>query len=119
MLRWDTPVCLWKDSVNWLQLTAMERKPQPQKDSLMHLLIPTLFHMKYPAILGNEAVKGLEHKSYREWLWVLGLFSPEERRLRGDLITPEKSLKGGYGKVGVRLCLQVKAIEQYPPMRKG
>ncbi|KAH0628380.1 hypothetical protein JD844_009459 [Phrynosoma platyrhinos] len=29
-------------------LTAMEGKPQPQQDSLMHLLIPTLFHMKYP-----------------------------------------------------------------------
>lgn len=30
-------------------LTAMEGRPQPQQDSLMHLLIPTLFHMKYPA----------------------------------------------------------------------
>ncbi|KAG8014834.1 Proteasome-associated protein ECM29-like protein [Nibea albiflora] len=30
-------------------LTAMEGKPQPQQDSLMHLLIPTLYHMKYPA----------------------------------------------------------------------
>ncbi|XP_064355758.1 proteasome adapter and scaffold protein ECM29-like isoform X3 [Dromaius novaehollandiae] len=29
-------------------LTAMEGKPQLQQDSLMHLLIPTLFHMKYP-----------------------------------------------------------------------
>ncbi|KAM3848880.1 proteasome adapter and scaffold protein ECM29 isoform 2-T2 [Vipera latastei] len=29
-------------------LTAMEGKPQPQQDSLMHLLIPTLFNMKYP-----------------------------------------------------------------------
>ncbi|XP_063770752.1 proteasome adapter and scaffold protein ECM29 isoform X2 [Pseudophryne corroboree] len=28
-------------------LTAMEDKPQPQQDSLMHLLIPTLYHMKY------------------------------------------------------------------------
>ncbi|NXA53460.1 ECM29 protein, partial [Nothocercus julius] len=35
-------------------LTAMEGKPQPQQDSLMHLLIPTLFHMKYPA----EPLKG-------------------------------------------------------------
>ncbi|XP_029706065.1 proteasome adapter and scaffold protein ECM29 isoform X1 [Takifugu rubripes] len=30
-------------------LTAMEGKPQPQQDSLMHLLVPTLYHMKYPA----------------------------------------------------------------------
>uniref|UniRef100_A0A8C5D594 Ecm29 proteasome adaptor and scaffold n=1 Tax=Gouania willdenowi TaxID=441366 RepID=A0A8C5D594_GOUWI len=29
-------------------LTAMEEKPQPQQDSLMHLLIPALYHMKYP-----------------------------------------------------------------------
>ncbi|KAA0722414.1 Proteasome-associated protein ECM29 -like protein [Triplophysa tibetana] len=29
-------------------LTAMEGKPQPQQDSLMNLLIPTLYHMKYP-----------------------------------------------------------------------
>ncbi|XP_040217375.1 proteasome adapter and scaffold protein ECM29 isoform X2 [Rana temporaria] len=28
-------------------LTAMEGRPQPQQDSLMHLLIPTLFHIKY------------------------------------------------------------------------
>ncbi|XP_066506558.1 proteasome adapter and scaffold protein ECM29 isoform X2 [Hoplias malabaricus] len=30
-------------------LTAMEGKPEPQQDSLMHLLIPTLYHMKYPS----------------------------------------------------------------------
>nr|XP_033782200.1 proteasome adapter and scaffold protein ECM29 isoform X1 [Geotrypetes seraphini] len=30
-------------------ITAMEGRPQLQQDSLMHLLIPTLFHMKYPA----------------------------------------------------------------------
>ncbi|KAI7810407.1 proteasome adapter and scaffold protein ECM29 [Triplophysa rosa] len=30
-------------------LTAMEGKPQPQQDSLMNLLIPTLYHMKYPS----------------------------------------------------------------------
>ncbi|KAM8960529.1 proteasome adapter and scaffold protein ECM29 [Pelodytes ibericus] len=28
-------------------LTAMEGRPQPQQDSLMHLLIPALYHMKY------------------------------------------------------------------------
>uniref|UniRef100_A0A4W6G792 Ecm29 proteasome adaptor and scaffold n=1 Tax=Lates calcarifer TaxID=8187 RepID=A0A4W6G792_LATCA len=36
-------------------LTAMEGKPQPQQDSLMHLLIPTLYHMKYPADTSKNA----------------------------------------------------------------
>nr|XP_057941532.1 proteasome adapter and scaffold protein ECM29 isoform X2 [Doryrhamphus excisus] len=36
-------------------LTAMEGKPQPQQDSLMHLLIPTLYHMKYPAEVSKIA----------------------------------------------------------------
>ncbi|XP_012496585.1 PREDICTED: proteasome-associated protein ECM29 homolog [Propithecus coquereli] len=36
-------------------LTAMEGKPQPQQDSLMHLLIPTLFHMKYPVDSSKSA----------------------------------------------------------------
>uniref|UniRef100_A0A8C7ZSZ0 Ecm29 proteasome adaptor and scaffold n=1 Tax=Oryzias sinensis TaxID=183150 RepID=A0A8C7ZSZ0_9TELE len=37
-------------------LTAMEGKPQPQQDSLMHLLIPSLFHMKYPADASKNAL---------------------------------------------------------------
>ena len=60
--------------------------------------------------MGNDAVKGLEHKSFGEGLRELGLFRLERKGLRGVFIALYSYLKGSYREVGIGFFSQVMAI---------
>ncbi|GAB0180420.1 hypothetical protein GRJ2_000507300 [Grus japonensis] len=52
----------------------------------------------------TKMIRGMEHLSYEDRLRELGLFSPENRQLWGDLIVAFQYLKGPTGKIE-RDCL--------------
>ncbi|KAJ7407489.1 hypothetical protein WISP_126420 [Willisornis vidua] len=54
----------------------------------------------------TDLVKGLECKTYVQWLRELELFSLQKCRIRGDLFTLDNFLRRGFSQVGVSLFSQ-------------
>ena len=54
----------------------------------------------------TKMIRGLDHLSYEERLWELGLFSLEKGRLQGDFTVAFQYLKGAYRKAEEELFIR-------------
>ena len=92
MIVWLLSALVWPHFKYCVQFWA----PQYKKD--VHVKLLESVQRKV-----MKMVKGLEGKTYGEWLRSLGLFSLEKRMLSGDLITVYRFLTRGSGRVGTDL----------------
>ncbi|KAE8583167.1 hypothetical protein XENTR_v10020449 [Xenopus tropicalis] len=62
----------------------------------------------------TKVVKGMESLSYEERLAKLGLFTLEKRRLRGDMITMYKYIRGSYNNLSNALFRSFQRTQGHP-----